>query len=320
MKSAAFFQDALTDSEEATPMRVVGGYVLATIMGALGAMAGGCVGYFYAVGSTFKISSGTVILQAGQWPPIIGSLIGFGLLFSLTWCYAGPGEYHYNWMIATVRPPSASRIQTVGLSSFDLYVTVHRVKNVYNTDPLLGLFGYGSNPYVEVSVGRTVHDDEGFKMNRNTTQRTCVARNNSFEEVFHFNVSPTDDTVRFVLLNQDMFADDKVGSCEVNISEEVLNAGFPQRVAYKMSRSHGNNILRVNDGAADVQGDANRLAGSIVVSFAPGANFPIGAGKKVKSKSPSAWRHMQTAQRDLTTRSAKAAGTYGTWATTSSMA
>lgn len=315
MMSAHLFEDGLTDNvNSGTPRNVIVGYILSVIMGCIGAMAGGFVAYIYRVGE-IDITTGRVQLEAGGWLPVIGGIVGFASFFSVTWCSSGPGEYHYNWILSTVTPPSASRIKTVGLHSFDIYVTVHRVKNVYNTDPLLGLFGYGSNPYVEVMVGRLVDDQQEFMMHRNTTQRTCIARNNAFEECFHFTVSPTDDTIRFILFDQDVFNDDRVGMCDIDITDEVLSLGFPQKKSYKMRRGEGRRGGRENMDMAEVQGEANRLAGSIVVSFAPGNNFPIGAGHSIRRAAPSAWQHMQTAQQDLSSKAAKSAGAYGTWAT-----
>lgn len=235
--------------EEGTPWWVYAQWILTIVFGLLGAMAGAYAGWTIDDGSV-------VVLTAGG---------GFAAASAVACLTCGPFRYYLNQFLAAAAPPEKKRMELMyngGHTSFDVYVTVHRVNNVYNTEGILGFFGNRNNSYVEVKVGRLMN--ETFSIQMNPPKKTCISTDNVFEECFHFNVAPTDDSIRFTLYDQDVFSDDLVGSCDLNITNEVMCAGFPQRKNFKLLRE-----------GADDEGPvrASAIAGNIIVSFTPASNF-----------------------------------------------
>lgn len=234
----------LADSmEEGTPWEVYARWIVTIVFGLLGAMGGAYAGW--------QIDDGSiVVLTAG------GGFAAVGFLAFLT---CGPFRFYFNKACADLKPPELKRMHMMyngGHTSFDMYITVHRVNNVYNTEGIFGFFGNRNNSYVECKVGRLIN--ETFSIVMNPPKKTCISTENVFEECFHFNVAPTDDTIRFTLYDQDVFNDDHVGQCDLNITDEVMVAGFPQRKTFQLLREG------MDDGA---------IAGNIIVSFTPASNF-----------------------------------------------
>lgn len=235
--------------EEGTPWWVNAQWILTIVIGLLGALAGAYAGWTIDDGSV-------VVFTAGG---------GFAAASMVAFLTCGPFRYYLHEFMAVAKPPEKKRMELMyhgGHTSFDIYVTVHRVNNVFNTEGILGLFGHRNNSYVEVKVGRLIGDN--FSIQMNPPKRTCVSTDNSFDECFHFNVAPTDDSVRFTLYDQDVFSDDLVGTCDINITNEVMCGGFPQHKSYKLIRQ-GNS----DEGAVK----ASAIAGNLVVSFTPSSDF-----------------------------------------------
>lgn len=240
----------LADSmEEGTPWWVYAQWILTIVIGLLGAMAGAYAGW--------TMDDGSIV--------VFTALGGFAAASVVACLTCGPFRYYFHLFLAAATPPEKKRLDLMyngGHTSFDVYVTVHRVNNVYNTEGILGFFGNRNNSYVEVKVGRLI--SETFSIQMNPPKKTCISMDNVFEECFHFNVAPTDDSIRFTLYDQDVFSDDLVGSCDLNITNEVMCGGFPQKKSFKLLRE-----------GADDEGAirASSIAGNIVVSFTPASNF-----------------------------------------------
>jgi len=270
--------------EEGTPWWVYAQWILTIVIGLLGAMGGAYAGWTIDDGSV-------VVLTAG------GGFAAASVLACLT---VGPFRYYFTLFRAGLPSTDTKRMDLMyngGATSFDVYVTVHRVNNVFNTEGILGFFGNRNNSYVEVKVGRLIGDT--FSIQMNPAKKTCISTANVFEECFHFNVAPTDDTIRFTLFDQDVFSDDLVGSCDLNITNDVMSAGFPQRKSYKMLR----------EGASDEGAvRASAIAGNIVVSFTPAANF---ANAKLQTEKNLHFDNVDAMRTKLLGETEKTQ--YGTW-------
>lgn len=276
---------------ERAPQNVLMGIALAFLLGLIGGMGGGYAGWLYGDGLV-----------------VVGSaLVGFAVTFTVVFCTTAPGEFYFG-RLASFKSSDFSRVRTIGLVSFDLYVTVHRVRNLYNSGAFLGLLGQAQHSYLEVKVGRLVEDNKLFSVQKNPVKRTCVSASGSFEECFHFIVSPMDDTIRFTLYNQEIFSDSVVGIVDMDITEEVVSTGFPQKVTLRLAREEasGNQVTDFRD--------PGQLAGHLIVSFAPGSDFPASAAVALQGRSRLALKRLKESQESLLSQT-QAAGQYGTWAT-----
>lgn len=280
----------LLEADTRTPAHVLVGYLLSFLLGLIGAMVGAYTGWLWGEGLI----------------PIAAAVAGFTLCFSIAFCLLGPGEFHYTRFSSNMKPPEMERVRTLGLLTFELYVTVHRVKNLFTADIIVGLLGADRNSYVEAKVGRLT--DGNFSVQRNPVKRTCVQASGVFEETFHFTVSPTDDTIRFLLYDQDIFQDGLVGMCDVNITDQVISQCFPQRKAFRLVHSGGPANVDVDER------DPSELAGTLVASFMPGDDFPAFAAKRAESRRPHAFQRLKSAQTQLLGK-LESSGQYGTWAT-----
>lgn len=279
--------------EQKTPPSVILGYFLAFSASLLGGLVGGYLGWIY--------DDGLV--------PIISGLTCAAFWFLVVWSISGPGAWHMTKLRTNLAPPEFDRVKTVGLRSFDLYVTVHNVQNLYNADDWIGILGNNRQYYVELKVGRRLSGKEEydyFSVQGNAYKRTCVSANGSFEECFHFNISPTENTLRITLYDQDIFMDDAVGVTDIDITDTVLLGCFPQKKSYQMFRS---NVNEDNDRYA------NQLAGNVIVSFAPGANFPVRAAMSLEDKNKLAFKQMRSLREQLVDKTQQEHGVYGTWMT-----
>lgn len=280
--------------EERTPVYVFIGYLVSLLMGILGSVVGGYAGWMLKEGSAVTAITVTT------------GVCGFLLFFGITFALAGPGVYHYGQMTRGRRSPEFDRATELGHSSFHLYVTVHKVKDLYRA----GAFGVLAPlpTYVEVLVGRLTEGGK-FSVQRKPATATCHSVNGSFEEFFHFVVMPTDDTIKFVVRDRDVtaevFSEPVLGECSINISDEVVRQGFPQRRAFELQRQQ---LAGERAGTAK---DLSRVAGTLVVSFAPGEDcqLPVqsnGVDRRL------AHEQLQDAQGLLLSNAGRTG--YGTWA------
>lgn len=270
--------------EEGTPWYVYAQWILTIVIGLLGAMAGAYAGW--------TIDDGSIV--------VVTATGGFAAASAVACLICGPFRYYWNIFTSAVTPPEAKRMELMyggSFASFDMYVTVHRVNNVYNTEGILGFFGNRNNSYVEVKVGRFMN--ETFSIQMNPSKKTCVSTKGTFEECFHFNVAPTDDSIRLTLYDQDVFADDFVGQCDLNITNEVMCAGFPQHKSFKLFREGD-----VREGAVR----ASAIAGNIIVSFTPASNF---ACEKLQAQKHLHFSNVDAMRTKLLTASGDTK--YGTW-------
>lgn len=281
-------------AQDKTPPSVALGYFLSLVAGLVGGLVGGYLGWTY--------DDGIV--------PVVAGLIGFVVIFCIVFMVSGPGIFHFSKIYKELMPPEWDRVKLSGLQTFDLYVTIHKVQNLYNGDDILGLFSTEGTRrlYVEVKVGRLLNEDENygfFSVQLNPFKRTCVSASNSFEECFHFTVAPTDNTIRISLFYQDVFADDLAGFCDIDITDQVLQLGFPQKKAYR--------LFRQKKDQETGHKDADKLAGNIIVSFVPGDNFPTTVAEEIDKSNKLAYQHMIDVRSKLVEKTVDNHGAYGTW-------
>mmetsp|Transcript_45170 Transcript_45170/g.82566 ORF Transcript_45170/g.82566 Transcript_45170/m.82566 type:complete len:299 (-) Transcript_45170:45-941(-) len=278
-------------TEEDVPRHVYLGLIVSFVGGMIGGLAGAYLGSLVQGGATV----------------VAAAVVGFVLCFFLVAALTGPLGYAYGQFVALVAPPDSRRVWTMrGFSSWDLYVTVHLVKNSLVTEGISGwLAGKVNDSYLELKVGRYVPPDT-FKLAQ-PVKYTCVSHTNVFEESFHFVVSPTDDHLRIVLWDQDIFSDDMVGMCDINISDEILLGGFPNHKGYR--------LVRAKQGEDDAGNDMDHLSGTVVLSFRPGGAFPQSVYDRLRKQKPLHYQKMHAENAALMESTKKSAGSYGTWAT-----
>mmetsp|Transcript_61110 Transcript_61110/g.157587 ORF Transcript_61110/g.157587 Transcript_61110/m.157587 type:complete len:302 (+) Transcript_61110:112-1017(+) len=266
----------LTDS--VLPLHVLVGNVVSIMLGLVGALLAAYVIWFFTMWGVGGTKDSMTVFEE--------AVIGFFLLAGITFVASGSASYYVNKMAATC--PSASHFWKVGYETFDLYVTVHRAKNVPPPSGCDGFARTQGDHYMEVQCGRLMPGGF-FSAQRNPAKRTCVSKKGIFEETFHFIITPTDDNLRFTLYNQYIIADELIGMCDLSIAEKVLNAGFPQKKAYTLHALHTKTDTKVihNPVAA---------AGTMVVSFVPGDNCPWIAS--VKRNNDLAYDNLQTMQEE----------------------
>lgn len=275
-----------TSMDEGPQWKTLFGYFSAFLIGIFGSLVGGACGW--------AMGQGTQTL--------IGAGIGFGVFFCFGFMFFGPMQNLVNHVWYYVQPPEALRVWFTGARSFNLYVTVHSIQNVINMEGIAGFFGKVNDSFIELKVGREV--DEGtFIMSKNPPKRTCVRTDGKFNEVFHFVIQPTDDTLQVTLFDQDVVGESLVGTQLISITEDVLQAGFPQKRGFRLQRV-----------ASMFSLSKHAHAGTAILSFQPGDNFPKQALEKVKKEAPVALKTSIESRQVLGTKTEKA-GSYGTWAT-----
>lgn len=269
------------------PTSLMVGYILCVLMGMVGGMVGGFSGW---------------LLRPGVWygaTPIAAAGVGFVLFFAATFAIAGPGQYHYRKLKHKLHLVDKNRFDLLQLQSFDLYVTVHRAKNIRQPDIV------DNDLFVEVEVGR--YTDGIFTRTRNPVKSTCASASGVFEECFHFVVAPTDDTIGFGIVTRDVFVGDAFAKGDVSIMNEVLGQGFPQQKTVGLKKVGGNALA-----GKGIHKDPDHLAGSLVVSFAPGANFPAWALSELEQQHHVAFQHLRNDQARLLSK-VQETGAYGTF-------
>lgn len=249
---------------------------------------------------------------------IMGAATGFFMVTCLC-CVCGPvGKYYFGWVYVSCTPPEWQRFQNTGFSTWDLYVTVHRCQNALNPRP--NFYGLlvpsfmlpGPHLFAQVKVGRELREDQ-FLLRSNPAKTTCTSRDQVFEEVFHFIVTPTDDTMRVVVWDQNTFTKRRVGSVDINITKEILEAGFPQNKGFRLLRSSHTEDDDTDD--EEQQVDYRDIGGSIVLSFKPGPNFPQYANAKYRANQPYEHLAVYMSNSELVKGVNTNFANYGTWAT-----
>lgn len=283
------------------PFRIKIRYYSAFAWSILGILIGGYVGYLVQTleglgGYKGNTSSYTVFL---------GCFVGWVFALIVAFYFHGIFEYWSNRAAVTFKPMEWQRFQATGVQSWDLYLTLHRVQNVFNAEQM-NLFSSSSVQfmYLDVEVGRLVRNDY-FSVQLNKPMRTCVQQSGVFEENFRANISPTDNTIRITLYSQGVVRDTVLGICDISITDQVVNAGFPQKKVFNL----------LHNATEQTVSNTDQLAGSCIVSFAPGENMSEGAVNTLEAANKLQFEHMRSqlsaSKGDLVNQS----GTYGAWAT-----
>lgn len=295
-KTDELIGDAL---DQALPQNVLLGGFVAVFLGMIGGIAGAYLGF----------------MQADGIVTIIGAALGFSTVFCLACVCGPPGRYFMQTAGASLTPPEWKRWRATGFSSWDMYVTVHRCQNAFNPREVLGIVpAFMKTPpsnFVTIKVGRELDQDK-FLLRSNPVKKTCTSLENIFEEVFHFYVTPTDESMRVTVWDQRCFSTKKLGSVDINLTKEVLEAGFPQNKGFRLLRS------AMEDGDEDDDDEENvgynDVAGTIVLSFKPGPSFPQYADANFRSSKPYMHQAVYKSNSELAQGVKSNFANYGTWA------
>lgn len=270
--------DRLTLSE-------IGWWTLTLLFGIVGALGGACVGWLQAMGE-------------GGMEVIIGASIGFAVFFIIGF-FIGPAKGIADKQYAMMKPPDLNRHMKLHVNptaEIPLMVTVHKTRNISSTEGLMAIFGKKNDQFVEIKCGRKVSPTAPFFPGGNPPKRTCVSTGGVFEETFLFTVGAKDDTLVIGLYDQDVVGDDFVGEAVLNITNDILEGGFPQQQGFKLIREEG----MINT--------TKKKTGTIVVSFAPGEGFPEASLDAIKKRHPIEYRRFENEQKKKEQEALKAYG------------
>lgn len=268
---------AIETTDDNLDIKVVIAWVATLGLGIIGALLGGCVGYLAGAGVA----------------TLIGAGVGFLFMFLIGFLALGPAKKIIDDAYTNYAPPDATRTAVLGLTKeFSLHVTVHNLRNTVNTEGILAFFGKQNDSFVQIRCGRQMDEDSDFLPGKNPPKRTCVSHNNTFEETFNFLVAPTENTLLVDLYDQDMIGDDLVGTAKIDISQDVLAGGFPQKMGFKLQREEG--LLF---------GKTLKKTGTVILSFYPGDGFPQKVKDRIKTKAPLEWKRLEDTQKQIYTES-----------------
>jgi len=279
---------ALVSTDEGIDFKHIIAWVATLGLGVLGALLGGCVGWFSGAGVA----------------TIIGASIGFGAMFLCGFCVLGPAGAIVDKAYADYAPPDATRVGTLGLTqTFSMHVTVHGIRNTINTEGIMSFFGKKNDSFIQIRCGRQISEDSDFYPGANPPKRTCVSQTGTFEETFNIMVHPTDNILNVDLYDQDMIGDDLVGTARIEITPEVLQGGFPQKQGFKLFKEEGL-----------VFGATAKKTGTVILSFSPGDGFPAKSKAIIKEQAPLGWKRMEEAHNATLAEAQQAYGktSYGT--------
>lgn len=280
--------NALVTTDEGVDFKQIIAWVGTLGLAVLGALLGGCVGWFSGAGVA----------------TIIGASVGFGAMFLCGFCVLGPAHSMVDKAYAEYSPPDATRVSTLGLSKvFSMHVTVHGIRNTINTEGMMSFFGKKNDSFVKIRCGRQISEESDFYPGANPEKNTCVSQTGTFEETFNIMVAPTDNILNVDLYDQDMVGDDLVGTARIDITPDILQGGFPQKQGFKLMREEG--LLF----AATA-----KKTGTVILSFSPGDGFPARSKDIIKEQAPLGWKRMEEAHNSTLADSMKTYGktSYGT--------
>jgi len=273
------------------PQNVKIGIGFSFVFAVLGILVGGYVGWM--------LEGGPAVL----W----GCGVGFVSFFLIGFLFSGTLDWMSKRAQVNYEPMEWSRYQQTGMQTWDMFITIHRVQNIYNANENILPFSGPDcqNMFAEVLVGRLVRNDTYFSLQQNPPMKTCVQNSGVFEEGFHVNVTPTDNTVRVCLYNQEVLIDKFLGYCDINITDAIIQKGFPQKKTYSLQNPDDNEDVRTT----------NELVGTVVLSFAPGENLRHDTTVELEASNKLAYAHMRTVQEPHKNYAIEHTGAYGTWAT-----
>jgi hypothetical protein len=258
-----------------TPMWVKIGNLLAIMLGFLGALLASYMMWFF----------GWDVVKTGLVEDVIileEVILGFILMASFVFVCSGSAGYYMAGAIDFVTKDAIMTVQYGGVTSFDLYITVHSTKNILGPSGLDGLFRDHGDLFVELKCGRLVSSQ--FRAHKNGGKATCISPTGVFEEEFHFVVTPTDEIVRFTLKDMNLIGDETLGEVDINIAAEIIS-DWPQKKAYRL---HAPSRVWSEGGAASI-------CGTLVLSFLPAVDKDTAFVDKLKAGNELAYKKMDKA-------------------------
>jgi len=180
--------------------------------------------------------------------PGVGAIVGgfsgffcfliFGSCVTCFWKQLVPESLHQGGFTALLVP---SRVQELigGHGDFNLILTVHQVSKLdWTTQKIQKLNVFSSvDAYILIECGK------------NPRKSTCVNSNYEYNEQFKLKVSAADVALHIKLMEQDVFGSKKVAQITVNINDDVIAQGFPQKHEFPLEnragvmRDHNKSVL-----------------------------------------------------------------------------
>lgn len=142
---------------------------------------------------------------------IVGAIVGFVFWGSMGCCIVGfwrdiLGNMNFD-ASATNLMPSALLAAGGGHPEFQVIVTVHEVKDL----TVIGRVFTSPDPYVVVECGN------------NPRKCTCVSKTGDYNEQFKLTVRPSDASIMFRVMDQDLFGSTELAHVNVKVDGDILN-------------------------------------------------------------------------------------------------
>lgn len=205
---------------------------------------------------------------------IVGGFCGF-ILFALLGCCVTclwkdliPEEVHQSG-VSNYLIPGKLREAFGGHANFDLIVTVHKVDHLDRSTQIMSSLNVFSSTdaFVTIDCGN------------NPKKSTCVNSYYDFNEQFKIHVTGADICLNVKLMEQDVFGSKVVGQFQVNIDDDIIKVGFPQKKEYPLDNRSG--VMR----------DHNKAA--LVLSFDYTSDYAAGTLLERNPESNQGWKNRQ---------------------------
>lgn len=208
----------------------------------LGPLLKGLVTFFIAVLGTFMFAVvGSLAYPLSAVGAVIGAVAGFVVFGLLGVCATGVWRdlipKDTKTFGASAILPHSIAVQLGGHGQFDMIVTVHKA---------IGVEVHGYLPWQSKSLFAEV------ECGSNPVKRTCVQSDANFNEQFKLRIEPTDECILVRIKDQDLFGIVSVGYASVNITKDVIEAGFPKNSRFPIN-ARENDRLRYGKSKAMVE-------------------------------------------------------------------
>lgn len=175
---------------------------------------------------------GSLAYPIGGVGAIGGAISGFFLFATVSFCATG--------LWRDLIPPQIAKYGVKALlpgvmvgaineyADFTLIVTIHELKNLQ----VKGLMPWNSaDTFCEIEYST------------HPMKATCVRYDGKFNEQFRINVSALEDALLIRVKDQDIFGSTEVGYVAVDITRDILDAGFPYRKDFQIQAWENDKII-----------------------------------------------------------------------------